>query len=98
MARGQVREALDGLRAALKAYQELDAPYDAARVRVLMADAFERLGDAQAADAERDSAIALFARLGARQQLRLLANRRQPPHRALGLTERERSEERRVGK
>jgi DNA-binding CsgD family transcriptional regulator len=89
LAQDHVREALDPLRAALQAYGELEAPYDAARVRVSMADAFERLGDAQAAEAERDSAVAVFGRLGARQQLRLLANRRQPPHLAVGLTDRE---------
>ena len=89
LAQDHVREALDPLRTALQAYGELEAPYDAARVRVLMADAFERLGDAQAAEAERDSAVAVFGQLGARQQLRLLANGKQPPHLAVGLTDRE---------
>jgi ATP/maltotriose-dependent transcriptional regulator MalT len=89
LAQDHVQEALDRLQAALQAYGELEAPYHAARVRVLMADAFDRLGDAKAAAAERDSAVAVFAQLGARHELRLLVNRRQPPYRAVGLTERE---------
>jgi ATP/maltotriose-dependent transcriptional regulator MalT len=89
LAQDQVQEALDHLQGALQAYGELEAPFHAARVRVGMADALERLGDAKAAEAERDSAAALYAQLGARQQLRLLANRRQLTHLAVGLTERE---------
>lgn len=89
LAQDQVQEALDRLQAALQAYGELAAPYHAARVRVQMADAFERLGDAKAAAVERDSAVAVFAQLGARQQHRLLANKRQPHQLAAGLTERE---------
>lgn len=89
LAQDQPREALDHLRAALQAYGQQEAPYHAARVRVLLADALEGLGDARAAIAERDSAVAVFAQLGARQQLRLLAAGRTPPHLTVGLTGRE---------
>ena len=47
--RGRAVEALASLRLAFNAWQELDAPYEAARTRVLLAEAYPALGDADAA-------------------------------------------------
>jgi ATP/maltotriose-dependent transcriptional regulator MalT len=58
-------EAVPVLRAAFRCWQELSAPYDAARVRLLLAEALERLGDADSAALERDAAAAAFAALRA---------------------------------
>jgi ATP/maltotriose-dependent transcriptional regulator MalT len=72
LAKGETVTALAALRAGLAAWAELDAPYDAARTRVLLADAYEQLGDHDAADRERAAARACFERLGALTELRLL--------------------------
>lgn len=58
-------EALPFLREAIRGWQELDAPYDAARSRVLAARAAQGLGDKDAADLDLEVAGALFDRLGA---------------------------------
>ena len=52
LAQGQPVEALGALRLALTVWQELDAPYEVARTRVLLAEAYRALGDADAADRE----------------------------------------------
>jgi DNA-binding NarL/FixJ family response regulator len=59
------RAALAALRNAAMTWQELDAPYEGARVRVLIALACRRLGDEDAADMELEAARAVFQRLGA---------------------------------
>ena len=64
LAQGRVVEAMAMLRTAFNAWQELDAPYDVARTRLLLADAYRALGDADAAARERFAAEACFARLG----------------------------------
>src|SRR5439155_23273552 len=45
LAHGNARAALDALRVALKRWQELEAPYEAARARALTAVACRELGD-----------------------------------------------------
>lgn len=64
LAQGRPVEAMGLLRMAFNAWQELDAPYEVARTRLLMADAYQALGDADAASRERSAARACFARLG----------------------------------
>lgn len=64
LARGQTVEAMALLRMAFNTWQELDAPYDVARTRLLLADAYAALGDADAAARERSATEACFARLG----------------------------------
>jgi DNA-binding CsgD family transcriptional regulator len=64
LAQGRAVEAMGLLRLAFNAWQELDAPYDAARTRLLIADAYRALGDADAAAREKSAAAACFARLG----------------------------------
>ena len=72
LARGEGVTALASLRAACTAWNELDAPYEAARTRVLLADAYALLDDDDAADRERAAARGCFERLGAHAALRAL--------------------------
>lgn len=59
------RAACAALRRAWMLWQGLDAPYEAARVRVLMADACLRLADHDTAGMELDAARRVFEQLGA---------------------------------
>jgi DNA-binding NarL/FixJ family response regulator len=72
VATGSLSEALAPLRNALAVWQRLDAPYIAARVRVLLARACRELGDLDGAALESDAARAIFARLGAAPDLAAL--------------------------
>lgn len=83
--------ALTALRRGLEAWQSLDAPYDAARARVLLARACRDLGDDDTADFELDAARAAFDALGAAPDVAALDGRRERgrPGRAHGLTPRE---------
>jgi ATP/maltotriose-dependent transcriptional regulator MalT len=65
LARGRPDHALATLTAARRAWGELHAAHDCARVRVLLARAHQELGDADTADLELDAAAAVFDRLGA---------------------------------
>ena len=65
LADGDPRAALQTLRQAWRAWQELDAPYDGARVRVLVGVACRALGDQDGAEMEFDAARRVFAELGA---------------------------------
>jgi DNA-binding NarL/FixJ family response regulator len=69
LAAGQSRDALAALRGAWRLWRELDAPYDAARVRVLVGLGCRALGDEEAAGMELDSARRVFAQLGAVPEL-----------------------------
>lgn len=64
LAQGQPAEALAAARAALTGWQSLGAGYDAARTRLLLAQALEDLGDAATADAELQLARTALASLG----------------------------------
>jgi DNA-binding NarL/FixJ family response regulator len=61
--------ALPRLRRAWHVWQDVGAPYDAARARVLVSDACRALGDRDAAALELREARETFARLGARPDL-----------------------------
>lgn len=65
LAEGDARASLATLREAWMAWQELEAPYHAARVRVLMGLACRALGDDDAAELELDAARQVFERMGA---------------------------------
>ncbi len=65
LAQGDARAALAALRQSWTTWCELEAPYEAARARVLMALAYRELGDHDAADLELDAACQAFQRLGA---------------------------------
>jgi DNA-binding CsgD family transcriptional regulator len=82
-------EALPVLREACRIWQDLDAPYDAARVRLLLARACSALSDTDSADRALNVAAEVFERLGARLDTRKLAMLRRGPRLPDGLTERE---------
>lgn len=62
---GDARAALDTLRRAWLTWQELEAPYEAARVRILVGLACRNLGDQNSAEMEFDAARWVFQKLGA---------------------------------
>jgi len=64
LARGRTMEALAELRLAFNAWTVLDVPYEAARTRMLRADAYRACGDTDAAGREEAAAHDCFARLG----------------------------------
>jgi DNA-binding CsgD family transcriptional regulator len=65
LAEGDARAALAALRASWTAWHELDAPYEAARTRVLVGRACRALGDTDSAAMELDAARDVFETLGA---------------------------------
>jgi DNA-binding CsgD family transcriptional regulator len=65
LADGDARRALLVLREAWKLWQELEAPYEGARTRLLVAEACRAVGDDESAALELDAARATFERLGA---------------------------------
>ena len=65
LAEGDARAALVSLRFALRRWQELAAPYEAARARVLLATACRALGDEDSAGLELEAAEETFRELGA---------------------------------
>jgi DNA-binding CsgD family transcriptional regulator len=74
LAEGSPKAAIDPLRRAFRLWERLDAPYEAARVRVLIGQACRALGDEEAAALEIEAARSFFVRLGARPDLaRLVA-------------------------
>jgi len=82
-AEGYARSACDTLHAAWTAWQQLEAPYEAARVRVLVGLACLGLGDETTAQMEFDAARWVFQQLGAVPDLRREeqpGDRRRPGH------------------
>jgi DNA-binding NarL/FixJ family response regulator len=69
LAEGDPRAALATLRRAWTAWQELQAPYEAARARVLMGLACRALGDTDTAELELDAACRVFQQLGAAPEI-----------------------------
>jgi ATP/maltotriose-dependent transcriptional regulator MalT len=88
---GDPRGALAALRRSWTAWQSLDAPYEAARTRVLIGLACRAIGDAEAAALELDAATAAFRELGALPDLERVEtlSRETPTPAAGGLTGRE---------
>ena len=88
---GQARAALDALRPAYTLWQELEAPYEIARVRLLMGVACQQLGDQDTAKLHFDAAGSTFTELGAATDLTRVEelSRRAPARPAFGLTARE---------
>jgi DNA-binding CsgD family transcriptional regulator len=90
LARGQHSDALAALRHSLQAWQELEAPYEAARVRVLVGLACAALGDHDGATLELEAAHSVFEELGARPDLeRVDSLLERTPDDAHGLSPRE---------
>jgi DNA-binding CsgD family transcriptional regulator len=88
IAEGHAQAAVDPLRGAFGLWERLDAPYEAARVRVLIGQACRALGDDEAAALELGAARAVFARLGAQPDLARL-DATSPPTSKSPLTARE---------
>jgi ATP/maltotriose-dependent transcriptional regulator MalT len=70
--RGDAHHALEFLRESFALWERMPVPYEAARVRVLLAKACEALGDNDTAVLERDAARGTFEQLGARPDLERL--------------------------
>ena len=90
-AEARALEALEALRSAAMAWESLDAPYQRARVRVLMGLAYRQLGDEDGAHLEFDAAHDAFESLGAPVDAATVAGytRRSEPTIAANLTGRE---------
>jgi DNA-binding CsgD family transcriptional regulator len=69
LAEGDPGAALAMLRRAWTAWQELQAPYEAARTRVLIGRAYLALGDTDTAQVELDAACRVFQQMGATPEL-----------------------------
>jgi DNA-binding CsgD family transcriptional regulator len=91
LAQGDARAALVALRHAWLVWQELEAPHEVARVRVLLGLACRALGDDDTATLELEAARGVFAQLGAAPDLVRVDSlvRRAPPIDAHRLTPRE---------
>jgi DNA-binding CsgD family transcriptional regulator len=90
LAAGDARSALASLRQAGETWQELEAPYDAARARVLVSEACRALGDDDTAALELEAARDVFAELGAAPDLaRLDSATGRAAREAYGLTPRQ---------
>jgi DNA-binding CsgD family transcriptional regulator len=91
LAEGAAGDALAELRSAHSTWRELDAPYQVARVRVLIGRACRALGDSGGAGLEFNAARGLFEALGALPDLERMDRLLQTPapRRAGGLSTRE---------
>jgi DNA-binding NarL/FixJ family response regulator len=69
LAEGDPKAALQALRPAWKAWQELEAPYEAARVRALIGLACRELGDEDTAAMELETARRALQHLGAQPEV-----------------------------
>jgi class 3 adenylate cyclase len=64
LASGEGEVALGHLREAQKTWQQVDAPYETAKCRLVLAEAYEAAGYTEDATLERAAARAVFSRLG----------------------------------
>lgn len=74
LAGGDAEGAATELRAAVRAWGSVDAPYDEARARMLLGRAYRAFGDEDAARLELETAHATFERLGAVVDMRETAH------------------------
>lgn len=65
LARGELEPAIEAMQRARRTWVETDAPYEAARARVTLAEAYLLTGDADTAEMELAAAAVAFERLGA---------------------------------
>ncbi len=89
LADGDAKGAVEPLRHAFAVWHRVEAPYLAARIRVLLSRAFRALGDVDGADLELENARQAFAQLGAAPDLAALDNPapRSPDHHGLSSRE-----------
>jgi DNA-binding NarL/FixJ family response regulator len=87
----EVQPAVVALREALASFHHLEAPYEAARAQVLLAQAYQRQGNSESAAHELAAARDVFRKLGAATDLALLdkAADHESPNQAGSLTLRE---------
>jgi class 3 adenylate cyclase len=69
LALGEHAEAIAALRQALQLWNDVDVPYEAARTRLRLGEAFRAIGDLESAALELTTARAVFERLGAKRDL-----------------------------
>lgn len=69
LAAGDAESAVQALRSSVRLWQQVDAPYEAARARLDLARAYQSLNDSAAAELEIAAAAATFEKLGARPDL-----------------------------
>ena len=86
---GDASAALGHLREAFECWVRFEAPYEAARVRLALAEVCATLGDEEASALELDAARATFEQLGASVDLEKLAKRPAKKSRTDGLSPRE---------
>jgi DNA-binding CsgD family transcriptional regulator len=79
LAEGDARGALVALRRAWQAWQELEAPHEAARTRVLLSVTCHALQDEETAALELEAARGVFAQLGARPDVAWVESLARPP-------------------
>ena len=97
LAAGNAQAVLDPVRRAFEFWQQLGAPYLAARMRVVLARACAALADVEGARLELECAFEVFERLGARPDLATVESLmvslddvgKGAPRKICGLTERE---------
>jgi DNA-binding NarL/FixJ family response regulator len=92
VAAGDPHRAIEPLRHAFVVWRRAGAPYIAARIRVLLGSALDRLGDSESAELERAAARKVFEELGAATDLAVLgtdASASPPPTLPHGLSKRE---------
>jgi DNA-binding CsgD family transcriptional regulator len=89
LASGAPEAAVPVLWEACRRWNDLDAPYDGARARILLAQAYRSLGDEGAMARELDVAEATFRRLGASVELRGVERVRRGSALPAGLSRRE---------
>ena len=80
LAEGRLSDALIELRRAAALWKELDAPYEVARVRVMVGLACRALKDRDTADLELEAARNAFQELGAAPDLARVASLTEPPN------------------
>lgn len=90
LASGEPQQALASLREAWTLWQRFQAPFESARVRVLIGRACEQLGDFDTATMHYEAAALVFGRLGARPELDQLRGGKRPGGGVADLTSRER--------
>ncbi|MBJ8339946.1 DNA-binding response regulator [Antrihabitans sp. YC3-6] len=73
LAEGKAVTALPVLRTACRQWQQLEAPYETARTRLLLAETYRGLGDDDAVALELDAAATVFERLGALPDIQRVA-------------------------
>jgi class 3 adenylate cyclase len=89
LAEGDATGAIRELRAGIKGWRDVGAPYEVARARALLSRALRAVDDEDGADLELEAALATFVELGARtdvevaeRELREAADRRSGPRTA----------------